>query len=265
LVGCGKATDQQQTPARVASHPPEQAPAAVSVPAAEVVVGFAGGVLRETRSVAAFRISRHPTTVAQYRACVQAGACALPDDQACAPREGAGLDGPTYAATGADDVPVTCVGTEQASAFCAWHGGVVAALDQFLVAARGTAPQDFAWGQSPPTCDQHPFGRPADAAASSSCTAAAGQTESAGVAVGLHPLGASPHGLQDVLLTPGEFVRPRAESRIPACAAAFAGCIVRGQRPGAMESAEAVKDGATKRPALTSYGFRCTWSEEKQP
>ena len=74
LLGC----DARPTVYRAESPGKHDQPRTVAVRQAVVGLGFAKGVLRKSIKVDGFRISRHPTTVGQFRACVKAGACHAP-------------------------------------------------------------------------------------------------------------------------------------------------------------------------------------------
>jgi hypothetical protein len=90
--------------------PADAMPASVAVSGSEVELGVHLGKSRESTAVSAFSISRLPTTVHQYRQCVQAGVCSAPSAELapCGERE-RGVDGATFQTVdGADRLPVTC-------------------------------------------------------------------------------------------------------------------------------------------------------------
>jgi formylglycine-generating enzyme required for sulfatase activity len=103
----------------------------------------------------AFEIDRFEVSVADYRACVQAGGCSEPrydESVACSHHfEMAAwwihsLMPPTYL----QDHPVSCVDYYQAIDFCAWRGKHLPSGDQWVKAARGTDGRRFPWGDLTP-------------------------------------------------------------------------------------------------------------------
>jgi formylglycine-generating enzyme required for sulfatase activity len=106
-------------------------------------------------NVPAFDLARSEVTVAQYDACVQAGACSAPhwDDGVChisvGEHPGPGrlpdaMRGPTQ--------PVVCVTWEQAGAFAAWVGGRLPTEAEWEFAARNGRAEVYPWGNHAADC-----------------------------------------------------------------------------------------------------------------
>lgn len=94
-------------------------------------------------------LAKTETTVAQYRACVEAGACKEP--------VGFDLDPLSrlcnWGRAGSDDHPITCVSWSSASAFCRWAEGDLPTVRQWetaLLSRRSDAV--FPWGTAEPSC-----------------------------------------------------------------------------------------------------------------
>jgi formylglycine-generating enzyme required for sulfatase activity len=90
-------------------------------------------------------IDRHEVTVDQYRACVDAGACAEPDSCSNDPIA-------NWKHSGRGDHPVNCVGFRQAVAYCAWVGKRLPTEAEFEKAARGPDGRLFPWGDQEADC-----------------------------------------------------------------------------------------------------------------
>ncbi|RLB54501.1 MAG: hypothetical protein DRI34_11945 [Deltaproteobacteria bacterium] len=95
-----------------------------------------------------FAITATEVTVAQFRACVQAGAC-KPDtvDPVC-----------NYGQKGRDDHPLNCVNYFGAEQFCAFAGGRMCTEQEWLSACRGTEGRAFPYGDTfvAAACNVHP-------------------------------------------------------------------------------------------------------------
>ncbi len=222
LLGCGGAPRTPAPSTGGRAPRPDELPAVVRVPAANVAVGFFRSARRTQAQVDAFGITKSPVTVGQYRACVEAGACVgEPRHTPSCGARGASIQ---PGEQGGGDLPMTCVEPASASTYCAWIGGSLPALEQWLLAARGPAPARYALGAQAPEARQ-------------------------------------PSGLLDVLTTPAELLRGSAESGSGACGAAAPFCAVSGHDPGAMDfaftiSPSAPGDERAFDDSLT-YGFRC--------
>jgi serine/threonine protein kinase len=137
-----------------------------------VVDVTAGTVQLDAGSVAVqpFRLDTTEVSVADYRACVEAGAC-----------EALGFSAPP-------DRPATGLAIEHADAVCAYRGGRVPTEAQWMHAHGATT---FPWGEDAPTCDR---------------AVALGCGEGLGP-VGSGRQGASPHGAIDMAGNAWEWVR----------------------------------------------------------
>ena len=106
--------------------------------------GEPGGV---TVFVPAFLIDRQETSVAEYRACVEAGSCQPPFDYKrvhyC-----------SYGAPGRDHYPVNCVNWHQALAFCRWRGARLAYEVEWEKAARAGTTTPYFWGHQAADCSR---------------------------------------------------------------------------------------------------------------
>jgi len=256
--------------------------------------GFARGTVRGARSVQNFRIGTYPVTWQAFDACVAAGACAEADASECG--KGAYLPYesdhvPDYAAR-APQVPAACVGESQAEAYCKWAGGRLPTLDEWLLAARGSTPRRFAWGDQKTSCEQHPLSsekvarETARAAPNAAVlrgpllqrTATAPEVDAEGafracsrsgfngseLSVGTHQQGASPFGVQDLLLLPGELLKTDGMAAFNACGLPFSHCVVSGLEPAAIDSVETfvqvpseASPGGFRRTIGHAYAFRC--------
>jgi len=248
----------------------------VTIDSTLIQSGFARGSLRQDRTLPAYQIIKEPVTWAEFNACVQAGRCAPADRSACPQDAYRGYPGFKLLPYGevADNVPATCVGESQADSFCHALGGRLPTLDEWLLAARGPAPARFSWGDTAITGDQHPLGDELSARLAETAPSAPAYDLStpptgtaADLTVGMHPAGASPMGIADVLLAPAELLAVDREGLFGACAITGDHCVVFGLVPGSIDAVEpfyalpasaAPKPGAAKPTVIPhAYAFRC--------
>jgi formylglycine-generating enzyme required for sulfatase activity len=237
---------------------PDEIPQSVSIEGGKYTSGLAVGVPRMDRGVDGFRISKYPITVAQFHACVSAGACTEPDLETAGCSAGAEikrnhdgssrLEGATYRE--AAGLPVTCVSRSKAQIYCEWIGQTLPTTDQWLLASRGKAPLRHAWGNKRAACENHPGARRAQGFGER-C-----DTDLSDFEVGKHPKSASSQGLEDALLTSGELTSGQPDSHFGSCL--DGACVASGSQEGAIDGFRKTARAAEKEdPSLPTYGFRC--------
>jgi len=118
---------------------------------------------------------RYEVTNGRYHRCVQAGRCSEPPPQLS-----------TYFRPGADGLPMTGVDALQAAAFCRWIGRRLPTLAEWEHAATQGRRTSWPWGEDAPTPARANLDYDQDGE---------GEPE----AVGSHPQGATPEGVQDLI------------------------------------------------------------------
>jgi hypothetical protein len=270
-------------------------PGRVTVDYGTMTAGYAIGHLNQSYRVPKFEITSEPIRVRDYRACVNAGACTRPsiktvdceDKKAPLPRAS------TYGMSGGDELPVTCTSPKQAAQYCAWVGGALPDEHQWLVAARGPLVHRWAWGDTAPTCQQHPMGSSNNPSTVPSTVqskdpskdqngCAVGKFDPLQVwATGTHTAGAALTHVHDVLLTPSELLRTTPDTISSACggSSSEAACLVTSLAPGGIDGALRIemnpptdnpstenspteKAAAGKPPTpYPTFSFRCVWTD----
>ena len=98
-----------------------------------------------TVRVSRFELMKTEVTVAQYRACVDAGACTKP-------KKGKYCN---WGHSGRDNHPINCVDWKQATTFARWAGGRLPTGEEWTYAATsGGQSWDYPWGDETATCSR---------------------------------------------------------------------------------------------------------------
>ena len=106
-------------------------------------------------SLSSFELMKTEVTVAQYRTCVEAGACTEPEIGRNLKRDC------NFYVFGRANHPVNCVTWHQASAFAAWVGGRLPSREEWIYAATsGGQSWKFPWGDEPVDLTRAHWGSP---------------------------------------------------------------------------------------------------------
>ncbi|MBC8492912.1 MAG: SUMF1/EgtB/PvdO family nonheme iron enzyme [Chloroflexi bacterium] len=122
----------------------------VFVPAGEFIMGSPEGEGEDdehpqhTVYLDAFYIGKYEVTNAEYKECVDAGACDPPSENASRTRDSY-YGNPRY-----DDYPVIRISWYDAQAYCEWKGVRLPTEAEWEKAARGTDGRMYPWGNSGP-------------------------------------------------------------------------------------------------------------------
>ena len=137
-----------------------------------------------------YLIDAHEVTVAEYRACVEAGECKKPlkthEDWRTH----------NWGAEGRDDHPINGVSWAQARTYCEWAGKRLPTEAEWEKAARGTDARIYPWGKKDPTCALAVFKEGDEP----------GCGEETTQPVGSRAEGASPYGAHDMVGNVSEWV-----------------------------------------------------------
>jgi formylglycine-generating enzyme required for sulfatase activity len=138
IAGCSKLV---RSPGNVQSD-------MVFVPAGEFIMGDDEGDDDEKPErevfLDAFHIDKYEVTNAQYKECVDAGAC-NPPARISSPSHLSYYDNPEF-----DDYPVIWVSWDDAQTYCKWRGKRLPTEAEWEKAARGTDERLWPWGNSEP-------------------------------------------------------------------------------------------------------------------
>ncbi len=93
------------------------------------------------------------TTVSQYRACVEAGACSKENH-----RTKADTSYCNWGHSDRDDHPMNCLNWHGATQFCAWVGGRLPTEDEWYAEASNGGSRQYPWGDTEVTCDRAIWG-----------------------------------------------------------------------------------------------------------
>jgi formylglycine-generating enzyme required for sulfatase activity len=150
--------------------------------------------------LSAYCIDVNEVTNGEWKECVAAGVCTPPEEPECSSIHD------YYTNVAYDIYPVVDVDWNQARTYCEWAGGRLPTEAEWEKAARGgcevvapasCGPEDeriHPWGDEDPTCEHV------------QCTVSEECDPAVPSAVGTHPLGASPYGVNDMVGNAGEWV-----------------------------------------------------------
>ncbi|HEY6641408.1 SUMF1/EgtB/PvdO family nonheme iron enzyme [Povalibacter sp.] len=220
----------------------------IPIEAGQFIFGDDVNTPRRNLYVSPFLIDQHEVTTSLYAAFMEAtGSDPAPD-------EWEQFDPASHG-----ELPVIGVSWNEANAFCKWAGKRLPTEAEWEKAARGSDQRLYPWGDDEPTPEHATFERTADYAYEGGVTA-----------VGSHPMGQTPEGVQDLAGNVSEWVSDwysdsfdRDDTRNPQGPAEGSGKVIRGS--GWQDPAEellAVKRyHANQSTRQTDLGFRCAMDQ----
>jgi formylglycine-generating enzyme required for sulfatase activity len=160
------------------------------IPAGPFTMGFDRGSGDEgpahTAELSAYYLDRTEVTVAQYRACVEAGGCTPPHHGAKTYRLAYEGRFTNWDQPGREQHPVNAVSWVQADQYCRWAGKRLPTEAEWEKAAGGEG-RRYPWGDEEATCERVVMDDGGDGCGQDSTWP-----------VGSKPEGASPHGVMDL-------------------------------------------------------------------
>jgi formylglycine-generating enzyme required for sulfatase activity len=187
---------------------------AVMIPAGTIFIGDDESSPRREVFVDAFYLDKHEVTVARYGDFLKATGNVKP------PEEWETADLKIHAG-----LPVVGVDWQDASSYCQWAGRRLPTDAEWERAARGTDERKYPWGNEPPSAEHARFAKNYQNSVYQDGVAA----------VGAHPKGASPLGIDDLSGNAWEWVAdwytesfPRTDRRNPKGPASGTDKVLRG-------------------------------------
>lgn len=133
----------------------------VHIPAGRLLRGSGGREQPRALEVDAFKMDIHEVSVADYRACVEAGKCwpaAFEDPKSSFNLESGKRESASYYVNLVGPAqPIVGVSWEDARSYCAWRGKRLPTEAEWERAFRGDDARTYPWGDEPPTCERANF------------------------------------------------------------------------------------------------------------